>query len=135
MPTTWARATTSEPAPGGWWEGALSGTELVGLAWVTLLGFIRLTTNRAVYANPWPVEDALERVEAWLAQPNVRILHPSHRHAERLAELLRGAGTAGNLTTDAHLAALAGEHGCTLYSTDTDFARFAGLSWDNPLAP
>jgi len=118
-----------------WWDDALSETELVGLAWVTLLGFIRITTNRAALENPWPVGEALERVETWLAQPNVRIVHPTHRHAALLLAFLRGLGTAANLTTDAHLAALAVEHGGTLYSTDTDFARFPGLSWRNPLAP
>lgn len=118
-----------------WWEGVLSGTEIVGLAWVTLLGFIRITTNRAMFPIPLAVEDALARVEAWLAQPNVRILHPTEDHGQRLAGVLRIAGTAGNLTTDAHLAALAVEHGCTLCSTDRDFARFPGLSWRNPLAP
>lgn len=117
-----------------WWDDTLSDTELVGLAWSTLLGFIRITTNRAVLENPWPVDDALERVEAWLAQPNVRIVNPTHRHAEVLASFLRAIGTAGNFTTDAHLASLAVEHGCTLYSTDTDFARFPGLAWQNPLA-
>jgi hypothetical protein len=100
-----------------------------------LLGFIRITTNRLVLQNPWSVEESLERVEAWLEQPNVRIVHPTHRHAEWLVGFLRRAGTAGNLTTDAHLAALAVEHGCTLCSTDPDFARFSGLSWRNPLAP
>jgi toxin-antitoxin system PIN domain toxin len=117
-----------------WWDTALSDTELVCLAWATLLGFIRITTNRAVLENPWPVDEALERVETWLAQPNVRIVHPTHRHAELLANFLRGIGTAGNLTTDAHLASLAVEHSCTLYSTDTDFARFPGVTWRNPLA-
>ncbi|MGH2355014.1 MAG: type II toxin-antitoxin system VapC family toxin [Chloroflexota bacterium] len=118
-----------------WWDAALSSTEWVGLPWASLLGFIRISTNRAILRDPWPVEEALQRVEAWLAQPNVRILHPTHRHAEQLARFLRGVGTAGNLTTDAHLAALAMEHGCTLYSTDADFARFPGLSWRNPLVP
>jgi toxin-antitoxin system PIN domain toxin len=118
-----------------WWDDALSGTELVGLAWAALLGFIRITTNRAVLENPWSVDEALERVESWLAQPNVRVVHPTERHAGLLAGFLRGAGTAGNLTTDAHLAALAVEHGGTLCSTDTDFGRFPGLRWRNPLAP
>lgn len=118
-----------------WWEDALSGTELVALAWAAVLGFIRITTHRAVYANPWPVDEALGHVDSWLAQPNVRVVHPTSHHAERLAALLCEVGTGGNLTTDAHLAALAMEHGCTLCSTDTDFARFSGLSWRNPLAP
>lgn len=121
-----------EPAR-AWWDASLSETELVGLAWATLLGFIRITTNRVVLENPWPVEQALERLEEWLDQPNVRIVHPTHRHAGLLAGFLREVGVAGNLTTDAHLAALAVEHDCTLYSTDTDFARFPGVTWRNPL--
>lgn len=118
-----------------WWDAALSGTETVGLPWATLLGFIRITTNRAVFPTPWTVDEALRRVEAWLAQPNVQVVHPTHRHAKLLANFLRDAGTGGNLTTDAHLAALAVEHGYTLYSTDADFARFPELSWRNPLTP
>ena len=117
-----------------WWDSALSGTEMVGLAWVTLLGFIRITTNPTASPRPVPLEDALARVDAWLAQPNVRIVHPTEEHAQRLTGFLRIAGTAGNLTTDAHLAALAVEHGYTLYSADMDFGRFPGLSWRNPLA-
>jgi toxin-antitoxin system PIN domain toxin len=115
-----------------WWEDALSGDEPVALAWATLLAFVRLTTRRAVFEEPFSVDEALTRVEAWLAQPHVRVVQPGHRHAELLFQLLRALGTAGNLTTDAHLAALAIEHGCTLYSTDADFGRFAGLDWRNP---
>ena len=117
-----------------WWADALSGSELVALPWVTLLGFIRIATNRAAFQQPLPVDEALERVESWLAQPNVRIVHPGSRHAELLTGFLQDLGTAGNLTTDAHLAALAVEHGATLYSTDADFLRFRGLRWRNPLA-
>src|SRR5439155_8138970 len=97
------------------WDGALSGTELVGFGWVSLLGFIRLTTNR-VALRPLPVEEVLERIESWLGQPNLKVIQPTHRHAEVPAGLLRRLGTAGNLTTNAHLAALAIEHDCTLYS-------------------
>ena len=118
-----------------WWEQALAGEEPVGLAWVTLLGFVRLTTNRVVFQHPLSVDEAVAHVESWLAQPNVRLVHPGYRHAELCFGFLRAAGTGGNLTTDAHLAALAVEHGCALYSTDSDFARFAGLNWRNPLAP
>lgn len=116
-----------------WWDTALSDTELVGVAWATLLGFIRITTNRSILENPWQVGEALDRIEAWLDQPNLRIVQPTDRHEAILAGFLRGIGTAGNLTTDAHLATLALEHGCTLCSTDTDFARFPGVRWRNPL--
>lgn len=118
-----------------WWDGALSGDEIVGIPWAVLLGFVRITTGRSVLAEPVAVDEALDRMQEWLEQPNVRILHPTPRHAELLARFLRRIGTAGNLTTDAHLAALAVEHGCTLCTTDADFGRFPDISVKNPLAP
>jgi hypothetical protein len=117
-----------------WWEEVLSGTRPVGLAWTAILGFIRLTTQRPVLANPLPVAVSCGHVRAWLAQPYVTILDPGARHAEILFGLLEALGTAGNLTTDAHLAALAIEHQAELHSTDADFSRFPGLRWTNPLA-
>ena len=117
-----------------WWEDALSGDVPVGLAWVVLLGFLRLTTNPRILPRPLDVEDAVSVVGEWLAQPPVRPLVPTDRHWPILQDLLRASGAAGNLTTDAHLAALAIEHGATLLSTDTDFARFANLRWLDPLA-
>lgn len=129
-------ATSPEHAEArAWWEQRLANTEPVCLAWVAILGFVRLTTGRTISANPWRVQDALTKVELWLEQPNVRIVQPTPRHAELCFGFLRTIGAGGNLTTDAHLAALAVEHGCTLYSTDTDFARFPGLKWENPLRP
>ena len=117
----------------GWWEELLNGTRQVGLAWVAILGFIRLTTQRQLLPNPLPAPVACGHVRAWLAQPYVTILDPGARHAEILFGLLEGLGTAGNLTTDAHLAALAIEHQAELHSTDADFSRFPGLRWRNPL--
>ena len=116
-----------------WWEGLLNGARPVGLAWMGILGFVRLTTQRQVLANPLPVTVACGHVRAWLAQPYVAVLDPGPRHAEILFGLLEGLGTAGNLTSDAHLAALAIEHQAELHSTDADFARFPGLRWTNPL--
>ena len=116
-----------------WLEHRLSGTETFGFAWVGLLAFIRLVTNARVFADPMTTAEALDRVDAWLAQPCVTVLHPGQRHAALLRDLLRSTGTAGNLTTDAHLAALAIEHGAELCSADADFSRFAGLRWTNPL--
>lgn len=116
-----------------WWEGCMNGTTPIGLAWVVILGFIRLTTNRQIVASPWTAEVACSTVRAWLARPYVTIAHPGDRHAEILFGLLTSIGAAGNLTTDAHLAALAIEHQAELRSTDTDFARFSGLRWSNPL--
>ena len=117
-----------------WWETQLNGTAPVGLAWVTVLGFIRIMTHRQALARPLDVSAACSAVRAWLAQPCVTILHPGDRHADILLGLLEQLGTAGNLTTDAHLAALCIEHQAELRSTDADFARFAGLRWKNPVS-
>lgn len=115
-----------------WWARALSGSEGVGLPWVTILGFIRITSHPRVCEKPAPVDELMAKVESWLMRPHVHILEPSDRHFEILKGLLLGLGTAGNLTTDAHLAALAMDRGYTLYSTDTDFHRFEDLRWKNP---
>jgi hypothetical protein len=116
-----------------WWEELMNGTRQVGLAWAAVLGFIRISTHRHVLSNPLSVDAACDICRSWLAQPQVSLLHPGHRHAEILFGLLRSLGTAGNLTTDAHLAALAIEHQAELHSTDADFRRFSGLRWNNPL--
>lgn len=117
-----------------WWEAALNAPRPVGLAWIGILGFVRITTHRQFLTNPLPVADACGHARAWLDQPQVGILHPGERHREILFGLLESLGTAGNLTTDAHLAALAIEHQAELHSTDADFARFPGVRWINPLA-
>ena len=117
-----------------WWEGLLGSPRPVGLAWAVVLGFLRLSTHRRVLRDPLPVAKACAHARAWLAQPYVSLLHPGDRHGEILFGLLERLGTAGNLTTDAHLAALAIEHQAELHSTDADFARFAGLRFVNPLA-
>ncbi len=117
-----------------WWEGLLNGKRPVGLAWVAVLGFIRIASHRQILGHPMPVAVACGHARAWLGQPYVGVLDPGDRHAETLFGLLESLGTAGNLTTDAHLAALAIEHQAELHSTDADFARFPGLRWSNPLA-
>lgn len=117
-----------------WWEELLNGTTPVGLAWVTLLGFIRIATHRQILTNPMTVSVACGHVRAWLSQPYVSVIDPSARQAEILFGLLESLGTAANLTTDAHLAALAIDHQAELHSTDADFTRFPGLRWSNPLA-
>jgi toxin-antitoxin system PIN domain toxin len=115
-----------------WWDGCLAGSEGVGLAWATLLGFVRVTTNRKVVVRPLAVRDVMARIGDWLELPQVHVAQPSERHFERLRAELERLGTAANLTTDAHLAVLAMERGYVLYSTDADFARFPGLRWVNP---
>jgi toxin-antitoxin system PIN domain toxin len=110
-----------------WLDTALGGTEAVGLAWIALLAFIRIGTNASILPNPMTPDEAMGQIEAWLGAPAAVIAQPSPRHASLLRGLLRETGTAGNLTTDAHLAALALEHGADIVSYDRDFARFPGV--------
>jgi uncharacterized protein len=127
-------ASPRHPAARAWVEATLSGSETVALTWTVLLGFVRLGTNPAVFARPLAPTEAFDLLDEWLARPCVTVVHPTHRHAAVLRELLDPLGTAGNLTTDAHLAALAIEHGALLCSCDADFSRFPGLRWVDPLA-
>lgn len=122
------------PAALAWWEEALSSPKPLALCWSVLLGFLRVSTHPRVFSEPLSVSSACNEVSAWLAQPQVVILEPGDRHAAILFDLLQQVGTGGNLTSDAHLAALAIEHRCELASTDRDFARFRGLRWTNPLS-
>ncbi len=116
-----------------WWDDALSSTLTVGLCFPSMLGFIRLTTNRRMFESPLGVGDALDRVQSWLDQPNVMLLVPTGRHWTILSGLLRSSSAGTNLTTDAHIAAYAIEHAGTVYTNDRDFGRFAGVRWKNPL--
>jgi toxin-antitoxin system PIN domain toxin len=117
-----------------WLESALSGIETVGLSWTVLLAVLRLTTRPGVFTRPLPVQTAFEVVDEWLSQPSTIALEPTSRHSSVMRDLLLPLGTGGNLTSDAHLAALAIEHNAELYSTDGDFARFPRLRWRNPLS-
>lgn len=110
-----------------WLAQALSSGERVGFAWAALLGFIRIGTNPGVFSRPLSADEAFDRLDAWLDQPNATIVEPTRRHATLLRELLAAAGAVANLTTDAHLATLAIEHGATLATFDADFHRFGGL--------
>jgi toxin-antitoxin system PIN domain toxin len=116
-----------------WLETTFSGRETVGLPWVVLLAFLRLSTNARVFEQPLTVAAATGYVEEWLALPPVHALAPGDAHWSILRNLLADAGTGGNLTTDAHIAALALERGCTVCSTDHDFKRFPGVRHVNPL--
>ena len=116
-----------------WWEKAANDEETIGLAWVVLLGFLRLATNPRVFSRPLAPNAAAARIDAWLSLDNVRVVREKDDHWDTLKPLLGGAGAAGNLTTDAHLAALAISHDAVLVSCDADFARYKGLRWENPL--
>jgi toxin-antitoxin system PIN domain toxin len=117
-----------------WWEDLLSGDRPVALPWAVVMGFLRLTTHPAVLATPLAPGAAMERIEAWFDQPCVQALDPGPRHLNIVGTLIEATGVAGRLTTDIHIAAIAMEHQCELHSGDSDFARFAGLRWHNPLA-
>ena len=116
-----------------WFEELMNGDRPVGLAWAVILGFVRIATHPSVLSRPMDAKDACGIVRSWLERPQAGILHPGERHAGIVFGLLESLGTAGNLTTDAHLAALAIEHQAEIHSTDADFSRFAGLKWQNPV--
>jgi toxin-antitoxin system PIN domain toxin len=117
----------------GWLDAQLGGTASVGLPWPVLLGFLRLATNPRIFPRPLSMATAWNQVSSWLEADPVWIPDPTERHASVLGGLLAEPGIHGNLVPDAHLAALAVEHGLTLCSTDGDFARFTNLRWMNPL--
>jgi toxin-antitoxin system PIN domain toxin len=116
-----------------WLEERMSGTETIGLPWNVLLAFLRITTRHGALRHPLSPAQAFHLVDAWLDQPAVTVLHPGPRHVRLLRDLLEPLGLGGNLTSDAHLAAIVIEHGAELCSSDTDFLRFQGLRWRNPL--
>lgn len=117
-----------------WLEQISSGPEPVRLSWTSLLAFLRITTHARVFTNPFSLEEALQAVEHWLSQPCMGLLQPGRHHPAILLSLLRKTQVTGPLIMDAHLAALAIEHGALLCSTDGDFDQFPGLRRVNPLA-
>ena len=116
-----------------WLENILSEPQLIRLAWVTILAFLRISTNRKIFENPFTISEATSIVQKWLEHPTVDLLHPSERHWTILSKLLKDGQANGPLVMDAHLAALAIEHGAKLYTTDRDFSRFDNLQVVNPL--
>jgi len=116
-----------------WPDAQLNGSSPVGLPWHSLLAFLRIVTNPRVFQRPESMLDAWKQVEAWIDCEVTWIPEPTDRHREVLGSLLLGAGMQANLVPDAHLAALAIEHGLILCSTDGDFGRFSNLRWENPL--
>jgi uncharacterized protein len=117
-----------------WLERMLSDAAPVGLPWIVILAFVRITTRAGILRRPLALADALAYVDSWLQQPCVEIVAPGDHHWPILRRLLEATGTAGNLTSDAHIAALALERGAAVCSTDHDFARFPGIRHVNPLA-
>jgi toxin-antitoxin system PIN domain toxin len=116
-----------------WWERCLSGSESVGLLPVVLFGFVRIATHVRVFQHPMTPSEASGHVRSWLAQPPAEILNPGPNHIERVLSLLEGLGTAGNLVTDAQIAAATLDHDAVLHTADADFVRFSALRWHNPI--
>lgn len=117
-----------------WWDAQLSGVAPVCLCWRVLNAYIRIGTNSRLHARPLTIKEACERVRSWFDQPCVRLIAPGDQHWTHFERMLTQGKAHGNLVSDAHLAALAIEHNCTLYSTDRGFARFPSLKWANPIA-
>ena len=116
-----------------WWEGALSGSRSVGIPWIVILAFVRLVTHPTLSENPMTVVQAREAVMAWLSVSHARVLVTTPATVNLFFDLLIAAGTGGNLSTDAMIAALAAQYGGCVYSNDRDFGRFSGILWQNPL--
>jgi len=128
------KAFAQHQAARDWLDEQLNDISRVGLPWASLLAFLRVVTNPRIFEQPEPIADAWAQVMAWLACDTTWIPEPTEHHSETLGRLIALPGVHGNLVPDAHVAALAIEHGVTLCSTDGDFARFPGLRWLNPLA-
>lgn len=118
----------------GWLDEKLSGPSRVGLPWQSLLTFLRLVTNPRIFRNAESLSSAWKKIDEWMSSDAAWMPEPTGRHADILKGLLALPGLNANDVPDAHLAALAIEHGLTLCSSDRGFARFSGLNWLNPLA-
>ncbi|MBN9690524.1 MAG: PIN domain-containing protein [Verrucomicrobia bacterium] len=116
-----------------WWQSCLSGTEPVGLLHVVLFGFVRIVTHPRAFRNPMTVAEATGHVCSWLEQPPVQVVAPEADHVRDTLKLLETLGTAGNLVSDAQIAALVMNNGAVLHTTDADFVRFPRLRWFNPI--
>ncbi len=116
-----------------WWERLLNGSERVGLSWVVISGFVRVITHRSVSNVPMPPLLAIDAVNEWFEFPHVVTIHPGPEHLSLFRANLDAAGVGGNLVTDAHIAAIAMEYQAEVHSNDSDFARFPGLMWRNPI--
>jgi len=115
-------------------EAAINDERPVGLTWVVVNAFLRLTTKPGLFERPLTIDAAWELVDGWREHPNVQVVQETEEHARLWSELLRSAGSGGDLTTDAWIAAIALAHGASVLTFDSDFARFPGLRWENPLA-
>ena len=116
-----------------WWEGLLTRDTAIGISIVVILAFLRLSTSPRVLQRPLTVEESAQHISSWFTMPSLHLIQPGRNHVEILLDLIRQTGSGGNLTTDAHLAALAIEHNAEIHSSDQDFGRYPGLQWKNPI--
>ena len=116
-----------------WWDALLNGTEPVGLPWAVVTGFVRLMTNPRIVASPLTPEQAVSDVRGWLHHDHIFLLNPGPEHLDLLLGYLVAVSAGADWVTDAHIAALAVEHGAVVHSNDADFGRFPGVQWHNPL--
>ena len=116
-----------------WWQGLVDGTEEVGIPWAVATGFVRLITHPSSPTGPIPVPIAIEHVSQWFQCPHILPTNPREQHLNHLLRILEATGVGGNLVTDAHIAALALEYDAEVHSNDSDFGRFPGVRWHNPL--
>ena len=116
-----------------WWQGLIDGPQEIRIPWVVAIGFIRLTTHPSSPSGPLPVDVAIEYVSSWFECPHISPIEPGTLHLTIIARILGATGVGGNLVTDAHIAACALEHNAEVHSADSDFGRFPGLRWHNPL--
>lgn len=130
---TYDSASPFHASAAAWWQSSLSGDETVGLLPVVVFGFVRIATHVRVFRDPMTVSEAAGHVRSWLQQPSVQVLDTGPDPVRPVLELLETLGTGGNLVGDAQMAAAALHHDAVLHTADTDFARFPGLRWFNPL--
>lgn len=127
------RSFDQHPRAKHWWDSVLSSPQTVGIGHVVAMGFLRLATNPRTFTQPLRITQAVEVIDGWLQQPNVRLLSPPDSHWQHYRQMLLASTVGGNLTTDAHIAALAKDFGLVIYTNDADFSRFPGVKWVNPL--
>lgn len=128
-----SRESQHHPRSLAWWESAMNGTEIIGLSWQTLSGYIRIVTHPKLLSNPIPRDQCLDQVSTWINHRRIEVVRETDNHWTVYKDLIVDSNAVGKLSTDAHLAALAISRGATLVSCDTDFARFRHLRWENPL--
>ncbi len=127
------RTSADHTAAQAWWQTCLSGTEPILLCHAVIFAFVRIITSPRMMKQPLTIADAVAAVESWLLQPHLELVLAGKSHHQQVFRLLTLAGTAGNLTTDAQIAAIALDYAAIVHTNDTDFRKFPGVRWHNPL--